>query len=216
MSVQTERSRRMWAAALNLPNQLTYMRIVLAIIMFVTIALEQYLASTVLFILAAGTDWLDGYFARKYGQITNLGRILDPFADKVIICGTFIFLAAVPQMGEVPWGLRPWMVVVVVGRELLVTAIRSFIEEQGFDFSANLSGKVKMVLQCVAAPAWLVYLHCLGAGGNSEPGRVGPLEQVPAWITWTAILSLWAAVVQTVYSGLIYVVAAVRLVRSSR
>ncbi len=105
------------------------------------------------------------------------------------------------------WGLRPWMVVVVVGRELLVTALRSFIEEQGFDFSANLSGKLKMVFQCVAAPAWLVYFWCRGDGPN---------EAVPAWITWTAILSLWAAVIQTVYSGLIYVMAAVRMVRGSQ
>jgi CDP-diacylglycerol--glycerol-3-phosphate 3-phosphatidyltransferase len=202
-----ERARRMWSAALNLPNQLTYLRILLAIVMFCTIAWEAYLASMVLFVLAAGTDWLDGYFARKYGQITALGRILDPFADKVIICGTFIFLAAVPQMRDVAWGLRPWMVVVVVGRELLVTMIRSFIEEQGIDFSANLSGKLKMILQCVTAPAWLLYFYCLGSGGHQD---------VPAWIAWTAIVSLWAAVAQTVYSGLIYVVAAVRLVRSSQ
>jgi CDP-diacylglycerol--glycerol-3-phosphate 3-phosphatidyltransferase len=207
MSVQAERARRMWAAALNVPNQLTYLRVLLAIVMFCTIAREAYLASTILFVLAAGTDWLDGYIARKYGQITPLGRILDPFADKVIICGTFIFLVASPGMHAVEWGLRPWMVVVVVGRELLVTMIRSFIEEQGHDFSANLSGKLKMILQCVAAPAWLLYFYCLGNG---------PHEGVPAWILWTAIISLWAAVVQTVFSGLIYVVAAVRLVRSSQ
>jgi len=208
MPARAERAKRMWAAALNLPNQLTYLRIVGAIVMFVAIAWEQYLAAFVLFILAAGTDWLDGYFARKYGQVTNLGRILDPFADKVIICGAFIFLAAIRQMADVPWGLRPWMVVVLVGRELLVTAIRSFIEEQGLDFSANMSGKVKMVLQCVAAPACLMYLHCRGIGGGHDV--------VPAWITWTAIISVWLAVIQTVYSGLIYVVAAVRLVRSSQ
>jgi CDP-diacylglycerol--glycerol-3-phosphate 3-phosphatidyltransferase len=217
MSVQAERSKRVWSAALNVPNQLTYLRILLAIIMFCTIAWELYLASMVLCVLAAGTDWLDGSFARKYGKITALGRILDPFADKVIICGTFIFLASVPQMRDVAWGLRPWMVVVVVGRELLVTMIRSFIEEQGLDFSANLSGKLKMILQCVTVPAWLIYLYCLGSGSHSAPGGVGAVEvgQVPAWIAWTAIISLWAAVVQTVYSGLIYVVAAVRLVRSN-
>jgi len=208
MSARAERAKRMWAAALNLPNQLTYLRIAGAIVMFVAIACKWYLAAFVLFVLAAGTDWLDGYFARKYGQVTNLGRILDPFADKVIICGAFIFLAAIPEMVEVPGGLRPWMVVVLVGRELLVTAIRSFIEEQGFDFSANMSGKVKMVLQCIAAPACLVYLYCRSLGGGHA--------DVPAWITWTAIISVWLAVIQTVYSGLIYVVAAVRLVRSTQ
>ena len=61
-------------------------------------------------------------------------------------------------MAEQPWGLRPWMVVVIVGRELLVTALRSFIEDRGSDFSAKMSGKLKMVLQCVAAPACLFYL----------------------------------------------------------
>ena len=94
----------MWAAALNVPNQLTYLRIVLAIVMFCTIAWEFYLASMVLFILAAGTDWLDGFWARRYGQITPLGRIIDPFADKVTICGTFIFLAAIPEMHDAAWG----------------------------------------------------------------------------------------------------------------
>ncbi|MGQ9575725.1 MAG: CDP-diacylglycerol--glycerol-3-phosphate 3-phosphatidyltransferase [Thermoguttaceae bacterium] len=205
MSVSTQRARRMWAAALNLPNQVTYLRILGAIVMFVAIVWEYYLVAFVLFALAAATDWLDGYFARKYGQVTVLGRILDPFADKVIICGTFIFLAAVPQMARVPWGLRPWMVVVMVGRELLVTAIRSFIEEEGFDFSAALSGKLKMVLQCLAAPACLFYLYWWSH-----------YQTVPAWVSWTMALLVWGAVLQTVYSGLIYVVAAIRLVRSSR
>ena len=65
---------------------------------------------------------------------------------------------AVPVMAEVPWGLRAWMVVVIVGRELLVTALRSFIEDRGSDFSAKMSGKLKMVLQCVAAGVCLFYL----------------------------------------------------------
>ena len=92
-----------------------------------------------MFVVAAGTDWLDGYWARKYGQVTNLGRILDPFVDKIIICGTFIFLAAVPDSG-----VQAWMAVVIVGRELLVTALRSYLEGEGADFSASMSGKLKM------------------------------------------------------------------------
>ena len=59
-----------------------------------------YTASLVAFIIAASTDWVDGYWARKYGQITQLGRILDPFADKMIICGAFIYLAAAPQLTD--------------------------------------------------------------------------------------------------------------------
>ena len=80
----------------NLPNQLTSLRLLLSVVLFGLIVWEHYLTSLVLFIVAAGTDWLDGYYARKYGQVTTLGRILDPFADKVIVCGTFIFLAADP------------------------------------------------------------------------------------------------------------------------
>lgn len=118
-------------AVFNLPNQLTSLRLLLSVVMFFLIPWEFYWTCLVLFVVAAGTDWLDGYYARKYGQVTTLGRILDPFADKVIICGTFIFLAAIPRMLETPWGIRPWMVVVIVGRELLVTALRSFLEQRG-------------------------------------------------------------------------------------
>src|SRR5688572_1262962 len=78
----------------NVPNQLTIGRLVLSIALFVLIELAvrlaapgYYLAAMVVFIIAASTDWLDGYWARKYGQVTMLGRILDPFVDKVIICG---------------------------------------------------------------------------------------------------------------------------------
>src|SRR6185503_19719290 len=123
----------------NVPNQLTTLRLLLSIVLFGFIAFEYYLTSLVLFVIAASTDWLDGYWARKYGQVTNLGRILDPFVDKIIICGTFIFLVAVPGSG-----VQAWMVVVIVGRELLVTALRSYLEGEGADFSAKMSGKLKM------------------------------------------------------------------------
>lgn len=193
------------ASVFNLPNQLTVMRLVLAVVMFCLIPLgtgAAYLAATVLFLLAAGTDWLDGYFARKYNLVTMLGRILDPFADKVIVCGTFIYLVAVPAMADVAFGLRAWMVVVIVARELLVTALRSFLEEGGTDFSAKTSGKLKMVLQCVAAALALFYLS-VSAYGAAWSG----------WLWLPLVASIWAAVVLTIYSGLVYVRAAVRLLR---
>ena len=87
----------------NVPNQLTVLRLLLSMVLFGLIEFEYYLSSTVVFVLAASTDWLDGYWARKYGQVTNLGRILDPFVDKIIICGTFIFLVAVPNSGVLAW-----------------------------------------------------------------------------------------------------------------
>ncbi len=195
----------------NLPNQLTSLRLLLSVVLFALIALGYYLAGFVMFIIAAGTDWLDGYLARKYNQITTLGRILDPFADKVIICGTFIFLAATEGMRADWLMLQPWMVVVIVGRELLVTALRSFLEERGSDFSANLSGKLKMVLQCIAAGAALVYLH-YPQPANGYP-VAAPSAAAPAWVYWVTVASIWSAVVLTVYSGAIYVWIAWRILK---
>jgi CDP-diacylglycerol--glycerol-3-phosphate 3-phosphatidyltransferase len=193
--------------ALNVPNVLTSARILLAILMFVLIGFEYYFAGMIVFIIAAGTDWVDGYWARKYGQVTVLGRILDPFADKVIICGSFIFLVAVPTMLATPWGLRAWMVVVVVAREMLVTMLRGIIEKQGSDFSAKWSGKYKMVLQCIAVGASLCFLSFSVPAGETVPAA-------PAWIYWVMVLSIWGAIVMTIYSGLIYIVAATKILRS--
>ncbi len=103
-------------------------------------------------------------------------------------------------MAEVPWGLRAWMVVVIVGRELLVTALRSFIEDRGSDFSAKMSGKLKMVLQCIAAGVCLFYLSY---------GK----RAVINWCWWLLVASVWSAMVLTVYSGVVYIRAAVRLLR---
>lgn len=210
MPTRAERIQRLRASMFNLPNQLTSLRLLLAVILFGLIEWEHYLTSMALFIVAAGTDWLDGYYARKYQQVTTLGRILDPFADKVIICGTFIFLLTVRPMAATPYGLRAWMVVVIVGRELLVTALRSFIEDRGVDFSAKMSGKLKMVLQCFAAGACLFFLsYPPGAGPD-------PFPNTPAWVLWTTIGSIWAAVILTVYSGVAYIQVAVRLLRGSQ
>jgi CDP-diacylglycerol---glycerol-3-phosphate 3-phosphatidyltransferase len=194
-------------AILNVPNVLTTARFVLSIVVFVLIPLEQYVAAMVIFVIAAATDWVDGWWARKYGQVTKLGRIFDPFVDKIIICGTFIFLAA-----EWPAsGIAPWMAVVVMGREMLVTAIRSEIEGRGGDFSAQMMGKLKMVFQCVAVVASLValqYWHQFLLPSGVKPGSTG---FIPAWLYWILHISVWLAVVSTVYSGLEYVVAATRI-----
>ena len=181
----------------NVPNILTTLRFVLSIVVFVLITLHQYLAAMIVFIIAASTDWIDGWYSRKYGQVTKLGRIFDPFVDKIIICGTFIFLAA-----EWPAsGLAPWMAVVVMGREMLVTAIRSEIEGRGGDFSAQFMGKLKMVFQCAAVVASLLALHHIQSGH----------EALPDWLYWSLHISVWLAIISTVYSGLEYVVAAARI-----
>jgi CDP-diacylglycerol--glycerol-3-phosphate 3-phosphatidyltransferase len=184
---------------LNVPNVLTTIRFVLSIVVFVLIPLSHYVPAMIVFVIAASTDWIDGWYARKYSQVTKLGRIFDPFVDKIIICGTFIFLAAEPGSG-----IAPWMAVVVMGREMLVTAIRGFIEQQGGDFSAQMSGKLKMLFQCFAVVASLLALRHLEQAGS----RTAPL---PQWLYWTLHSSVWLAVISTVYSGLEYIVAAVRI-----
>jgi len=202
MSTSTEKSRPPlidFRKAFNVPNQLTSIRLVLGVVLFWLIGYEHFLAAMYVFIVAAGTDWVDGFYARRYNQVTTLGRILDPFADKIIICGTFIFLAALPGSQ-----VFPWMAVVVVGRELLVTVLRSFLEQHGSDFSAKMSGKLKMVLQCVACAVSLFALSYLR---SSQPATL------PAWVPNTLLVSVWSAVVLTVISGVAYVVAAVKLLR---
>ena len=143
MTTDAQRAERLRAGMFNLPNQLTMLRVLLSVVMFCFIVAGWYWTSFWLFVVAAGTDWVDGYFARNFGQVTALGRILDPFADKVIVCGTLILLVAIPAMSAVPWGLRAWMVVVVVGRELLVTTLRSFIEERGGGFLGEDVGQAE-------------------------------------------------------------------------
>src|SRR5947208_2436211 len=93
----------------NIPNQLTAARLGLGIVLFVLIENDEWLWCIAVFALAAFTDWLDGYVARKQGITSSLGRNLDPLVDKVVICGAYIFLMKHPQAG-----LAPWMVVLVV------------------------------------------------------------------------------------------------------
>ena len=139
--------------------------------------------------------WIDGYWAKHYNQVTKLGRIFDPFVDKIIICGVFIYLAAAKDSG-----IGAWMAVVVVGREMLVTALRGFVEQSGGDFSAGWAGKWKMLFQCVAVCASLVALMQQG-------------DTLPPWLEWTLVISVWLAVLSTIYSGLGYVFAAMKYIR---
>jgi CDP-diacylglycerol--glycerol-3-phosphate 3-phosphatidyltransferase len=197
----------------NVPNVLTAARLVLSVICFVTLTLDWYLASLILFVIAAGTDWVDGFWARRYGQITQLGRILDPFADKIIICGTFTFLAAVPSAlrDDAPASeIWAWMAVVVIAREMLVTALRSFFEEHGYDFSAKWSGKWKMVFQCaaVALSLWRLWYYDFNADKLIWGENPSPLS------TWVLRLVVWSAIALTIYSGWVYVQRAMSLLKS--
>ena len=186
----------------NFPNQVTTVRLALSIVLFVLLHFHWYWAGFWLFILAAGTDWLDGFWARRYGQITILGRMLDPFVDKVIICGTYIFLAADPNSG-----LAAWMAVLVLGRELLVTALRAFFEQQGADFSAAISGKLKFILQCFAVCSSLYWLSTQPAHPPVAFGKDAD------WVQCTVVVAVWSMIAITIYSGYAYVLAAIKLIR---
>jgi CDP-diacylglycerol--glycerol-3-phosphate 3-phosphatidyltransferase len=181
--------------SLNLPNLITLSRLGLAVVLFWLIYVEGFwISAAVLFVVAAATDAIDGYIARKYGQVTTLGRILDPFVDKIIVCGAFVFLLE----KKADSGVNSWMVMSVIGREMFVTGLRSFLEQAGKDFSAAFIGKAKMALQCVAITMSLLSL-------SPEVGN-------PTF-NFCRNIVLWAAVAVTVYSGLSYAVRGFQMLR---
>ena len=147
----------------SLPNQLTVARFGLAVVLFILIAVGWWYGCLLVFALAALTDLLDGYLARRWNQASALGRNLDPLADKVLICGAFIFL--LPTGTEGGW-LTPWMVTVVVLRELLITSLRSLLEGHGIKFGADWLGKLKMWLQSAALIAIFVAFAATGTEGS--------------------------------------------------
>jgi CDP-diacylglycerol--glycerol-3-phosphate 3-phosphatidyltransferase len=185
----------------NVPNQLTASRFVLAIVLFVLIGQEDYwLGCVVVFAVAAATDWLDGYLARKQGISSTLGRILDPLVDKVLICGAYIFLLKVPLSG-----LEPWMVTVVVAREMVITSLRSFLENQGASFGADWLGKIKMGLQCAALLGVFTALYFHGL--DVDESRVLFFDTVRSGL-------IYAMLGATVMSGLQYLWKATLLLRA--
>lgn len=177
----------------NVPNLLTTARLGLGILLFGLIEFEQWIACLAVFALAAVTDWLDGYLARKQGITSTLGRNLDPLVDKVVICGAYIFLLRTPESQT--W-LAPWMVTVVVARELIITSLRSFMENVGATFGADWLGKVKMVLQCAALFAIFI-----------------AMEWPSAALNWTRDGFIYAMLAATALSGIQYLWRAYAMVR---
>ena len=192
--------------ALNLPNAITLGRIALAFVLFGMIWCGNlWIASAAVFVFAAATDALDGYIARKYGLITTLGRVLDPFADKMIVGGSFIFLLerqheTLADGATLSSGVNAWMVTIVIGREIFITSLRAFLEQHGKDFSAALSGKIKMFLQCAAVTASLLSLE--------------PAIAATGWFITVRDVLLWGAVAATVLSGAAYVRRAAEMLRA--
>ena len=174
----------------NVPNALSGVRFILAMVVCFLIERGVFFAGMICFLIAASTDWIDGWWARKFNQVTKLGRILDPFVDKIIICGAMIALVGVANSP-----LRPWMATIVVGRELLVTSLRGMIEGQGGDFSAKWMGKWKMVLQCASVVGVLWQLM------YTTPS---------SYLVWTTLFLVYGAILLTILSGLEYVFLVIR------
>ena len=134
---------------LNLPNTLTAMRILIIPIFIVVYTFpsppsaERSLLAAFLFIIASITDWLDGYFARKRGQITKLGKLFDPIADKLLISAVLILLVNLQKVSA-------WIVIVIIGRELAVTGLRAVASSEGIIIPAEEAGKYKMITQIAA------------------------------------------------------------------
>jgi CDP-diacylglycerol--glycerol-3-phosphate 3-phosphatidyltransferase len=200
----------------NIPNQLTVARLILSVVFFVLLAMETHgdihdtlvpgkikillNASILVFVLAVLTDFLDGYLARKWGLVSTFGRIADPFADKIVICGGFIMLT-----GLAPRVVEPWYAVVIIFREFLVSGLRSFLESRGVAFGAAASGKLKMVLQSITIPVVIFY----------QANIVG--EPINLWDTiwwWVVYGFLSMTLLLTVGSCLSYIQRAIVLIRA--
>ena len=172
----------------TVPNVLTFLRIaavpLLAYLVIVPGPIAAALATAVFF-FASITDFLDGYIARSYGSGTDLGKFLDPLADKLIVAAALIMLAIVPRVPHVPL----WIVIVLVSREILVTGLRTWAAARGRIIGADELGKYKMALQAVAIHGLLIhysYFHVnfFAAG----------------------MFVLWIATIVTVWSGAEYFV----------
>lgn len=176
---------------LNLPNLLTASRLLLSVVLFALIEFQSWLACLIVFALAAVTDWLDGYFARKQGLTSALGRVFDPLVDKVLICGAYIFLLEYPAQT----GLTAWMVTVVVARELIINGLRTFLESRGVRFGADWLGKIKMGLQCAALIAIFIALYVADLGASPDTRLF--LERLRDGL-------IYAMIAATAFSGLQY------------
>ncbi len=140
---------------MNFPISLTLLRIFfvpLLVALLLTKGQNLDLWATGVLLLAAGTDFLDGYLARRHAQITALGILLDPIADKLLICSALIALV---ELGLIP----AWMVVIIVGRELAVSGLRAVASAEGFVLEASDLGKTKMVLQVAAVTTLVLERH---------------------------------------------------------
>jgi len=177
---------------LNLPNLLSIFRILLVpplVVVLLTKFDGKEWWGLALFLIAAIMDFFDGYLARRRKQVTRLGTLLDPAADKILVSAAYISLV---EMN--PHVVPSWLVVVIIAREFAVGSLRSFAAAENLVIPAGFSGKIKTVVQIVSIALLIIHNQL-----EKEFGHLAPL-------------SLWAAMLITVYSGIEYFVRFGRLI----
>ncbi len=184
----------------NLPNSITLSRIFM-IPLFLWILSphfpwqgpggEQEILASALFVVASITDGLDGYLARKWAQITTMGMLLDPIADKIMVTGALIALVAYN-----PAVVKVWIAVVIIGREFLISGLRSIASSEGFTIQASDLGKLKTVTQIVAVVSAILAHHW-------DRWEFGVLV-IP--VRWIAIAAIYFTVLVSVISAIDYFV----------
>ena len=151
------------ATHVNLPNSITMSRIVMIPLLLWILSPhfplqgaygEQEILASVLFVLASITDGLDGYLARKRGQITTMGMLLDPLADKIMVTAALVALVAYN-----PAVVKVWIAVVIIAREFLISGLRSIASSEGFTIQASELGKLKTVIQIVSVVSAILAHH---------------------------------------------------------
>ncbi len=158
---------------------------ILAIPVFIVVFLMGYnYAAAVIFILAALTDMLDGHIARKYNLVTNFGKLMDPLADKLLVMSALLCLV---QVGDV----AGWMVIVILGREFIITGMRQVAAAQGIVIAAGTTGKIKTITQMIAIPLLLL--------------ENWPFSMLSFELPMDMVF-LWLALIMTVISGVEYIV----------
>src|SRR5476651_352698 len=180
------------APTLNLPNQLTVLRLGMCGLLLISMSFDWAYAATtalVIFALASLTDWLDGSIARARNLVTDLGKLLDPLADKILVISA---LVALVERGVAPM----WMVVIIIAREFLISGLRQIAAHKHKILAAERVGKHKTISQIVVILVSLAYLS-LGEFGlqNSALAHLLGQAQMPLY---------WFALIITVFSGAIY------------
>ncbi|HIW01361.1 MAG TPA: CDP-diacylglycerol--glycerol-3-phosphate 3-phosphatidyltransferase [Candidatus Desulfovibrio intestinipullorum] len=143
---------------LTLATKITLLRIVLIPLVLLLLYFENptnCILAAIAFGVAGITDWMDGYVARHHGMVTNMGKFLDPLADKLLICGVLIMLV---ELGWAP----AWVVIIIVSRELVITGLRTIAIDEGIVMAADRYGKLKTVLQIAAIIPLIIHYRFLG------------------------------------------------------